>query len=242
MSFAIESLAYEAAGLAMKGRLFRGPGASASALGILVFPDAFGLGGHAFAQAQRLAELGHVVLACDLHGDGALMTEIQQMLDFVAAARRDPSDLRARARGALDALVAQDAVDPEKIVTVGYCIGGTMALELARSGAPVCATIGLHAGLGTARPEDAVNIRGSVLACIGSEDPIVPPDERVAFEQEMRAGGVDWKLSVYGGVVHSFTDPAVDQLGQPHVTRYDLKAYNRSWAEICQLLEEVAAR
>ena len=85
-----------------------------------------------------------------------------------------------------------------------------MSLELARGGADLKAVVGFHSGLATSRPEDAANITGSVLVCIGAEDPLIPPDQRLAFEEEMRAGGVDWRMNLYGGAVHSFTNPAAD--------------------------------
>jgi dienelactone hydrolase len=233
-------MGYQADGLSMMGRLFHGSRERTGAIGILVFPDAFGLGEHGLHQAERLASLGHVVLACDLHGNGARLDGVESVLRFVAEARREPSGLRARARGALDAILQVPGVSPSKIVTVGYCLGGTMGLELARSGAPIAATIGLHCGLGTARPEDARNILGEVLVCIGADDPVVPAEERVLFEKEMREGDVDWELVLYGGVVHSFTDRTVDRLGQPHITRYSSRADQRSWLAIQALLDQVA--
>jgi dienelactone hydrolase len=130
-------------------------------------------------------------------------------------------------------------VDATKIAAIGYCYGGSMALELARSGAPLAGVIGFHSGLATAAPQDANNIKGKVLVCIGADDPSIPPDQRSAFEQEMREGRVDWQMNLYGGVVHSFTNPEADQRGQPERARYDAKADARSWAEMCAFFEEV---
>ena len=55
-------------------------------------------------------------------------------------------------------LLAQPAVDPARVAAVGYCFGGTLVLELGRTGAPLAAIVGLHPGLTTTRPEDSVNI------------------------------------------------------------------------------------
>jgi dienelactone hydrolase len=151
----------------------------------------------------------------------------------------NPEATRARARGGFDALVTRSEVDTARIAAIGYCFGGTMALELARSGAPLSAAIGFHSGLATARPQDARNIKGKVLACIGADDPGIPPEQRMAFEQEMRAAGVDWQMHLYGGVVHSFTNPAADKLGQPDFARYDAGADARSWSAMMALFAEV---
>jgi dienelactone hydrolase len=44
----------------------------------------------------------------------------------------------------------------------------------------------------------------------------------------LSAGGVDWQITVYGGVVHSFTNEKADRLGRPDFARYDAKADTRS--------------
>ena len=139
----------------------------------------------------------------------------------------------------VNVLQARPEVDAIKIAAIGYCYGGTMALELARSGALVSGVVGFHSGLATAAPQDARNIKGKVLVCIGADDPSIPSDQRSAFEQEMREGRADWQMNIYGGVVHSFTNPEADQRGQPERARHDAKADARSWAEMCAFFEEI---
>jgi dienelactone hydrolase len=152
--------------------------------------------------------------------------------------RADPLQIRARAAGALAALTANPRVHGQKTAAIGFCFGGTMALELARGGADVAAIVGFHAGLATTRPEDANNIKGRVLACIGADDPGIPPDQRAAFETEMRTGGVNWRLDLYGGVVHSFTNENADRLGRPEFARYDAEADRLSWNAMLDLFEQ----
>lgn len=114
-----------------------------------------------------------------------------------------------------------------------------MALELARSGAEIRASVGFHSGLATIAPLDACFIKGKVLVCIGADDPVILPSERSAFEDEMRRGGVDWQMSLYGGVRHSFTNAWADKIGHPDLARYDADADARSWREMCALFDEV---
>jgi dienelactone hydrolase len=139
----------------------------------------------------------------------------------------------------MDALCACPEVDTQRIAAIGFCFGGTMALELARGGAPILAAVGFHSGLATAAPQDAKNIRGRVLVCIGADDPLIPPQQRQDFEAEMRAGNVDWQMSLYGGVVHSFTNPAADRMNRPESLRYDAKADASSWRQMRELFDEV---
>jgi dienelactone hydrolase len=234
-----ETLRYEADGCAMRSDLYLDPDRSGPRPGILVFPEAFGLGDHARDRARRLAERGYVTLACDLHGDSRLIEDMGEVTALLGALGSAPQRIRDRAQGGLDALLARPEVDPARIAAIGYCFGGTMALELARGGHPVAATVGFHSGLATAAPDDAKNIQGKVLVCIGADDPMIGADRRNAFEEEMRAGGVDWQMNVYGKAVHSFTNPEADSRGQPHFARYDATADARSWREMLALFEEL---
>ena len=235
-----EELSYTADGLAMRSELYIGNGEGRRP-GVLVFPEAFGLSENARSRAQRFAELGYVALACDLHGNAVLHQDLPMVMGLIKPLMEDPLKTRARAQGGLDALLARPEVDPARIAAIGFCFGGTMALELARSGAPTVATMGFHSGLKTARPEDAKNIRGRVLVAIGADDPGVNKEQRDEFEQEMRAGGVDYQIHVYGGVVHSFTNKNADRLGRPEFARYSALADARSWASMRSLFDEAFA-
>ncbi len=210
-----EVVNYQADGLSMAGRLFPPAGSPAGERGgVLVFSDAFGVGEHTLACAVKVAELGYVAFACDLHGEGRVLG-FEEGLAAIGRLAENPSNLRARARGGLEALAATPGVDPQRLAAIGYCFGGAMALELARSGANVRGVVGFHSTLSTKAPQDARNIQGKVLVCMGADDPYVPLEARIAFEAEMRDGGVDWRMSLYGGVVHSFTDPGIGRLGRP---------------------------
>ena len=234
-----ETLIYEADGLTMRGALYRDPAHDGPRPGILVFPEAFGLGEHAMARAARLAARGYVALACDLHGERIVHDDFPTVMALIGALRAEPARLVARAQGALDALLAQPGVDASRVAAIGYCLGGTIAFEFARAGAPIRAAIGFHSGLAPFGPAAAPGIAPSVLACIGADDPSVDLAQRNAFEDEMRAAGADWQLTVYGGVVHSFTDPDADRRGAPDFARYDARADRRSWAEMIALFDEV---
>ena len=197
-------LAYTADGLEMRGHLCLPDGAARGA--VLVFPEAFGLAAHAKERAERLAGLGYVALAGDLHGGQYVTGGLEEALGLLAPMRADVSKIRARAGGALTALLGVDGVVASRVAAIGFCFGGTMSLELARSGAAVAGVVGFHSGLGTPVAADARNIRGKVLVCVGADDPSIDLAARTAFEDEMRGGGVNWQMSVYGGVVHSFTN------------------------------------
>jgi dienelactone hydrolase len=111
-------------------------------------------------------------------------------------------------------------------------------LELARGGADVKAVVGFHPRLATRRPHDAANIKGKVLVCVGTEDPLISVPERLAFEEEMRAGGVDWRMNLYGGAEHSFTRPGADLDGVAGISHHQ-PSDERSWRAMLDLFHEV---
>lgn len=236
-----EILDYEADGRLMKSCLYYDEAITQPRPGILVFPEAFGLNDHAHERARRLAELGYVALACDFHGNGVVHSDHRHIMSELEQLANAPERTRARARGGFEALSACLQVDPDRIGAIGFCFGGTTALELARSGAPIAGVVGFHCGLATARPRDASNIKAKLLVLIGADDPAIPLEQRAAFESEMRAGGVDWQLKIFGGVVHGYTNPGIDKLGNPAVLRYDPLADGRSWSDMMAFFEEIFA-
>ena len=233
-----EVLTYEADGLSMQSELFVN-GDAGPRPGILVFPEAFGLGDHARSRARRLAEQGYAALACDLHGGGQVIDDLPTVMGLLEPLRSDPPRIRARAGGGLAALTARPEVDSRRIAATAFCVGGTTARERAPDGADIAAAAGFHSGLATVAPQDAANIKGKILVCIGADDPGIPPEQRAAFEQEMRNGKVDWQMHLYGGVVHSFTNPEADRKGMPDYLRYDARADARSWAAMNGLFDEL---
>lgn len=242
-----ELLSYQADGLAMESHLFLPEGTESRTHGphpgVLVFPEAFGLGEHAISRAERLAGLGYAALACDLHGNGRLIADLGEAIGLLKPLYAETSRMRARARGALEALAARPEADGARIASIGFCFGGTMSLELARSGAEIKAVVGFHSGLSTTAPKsDAKAIRGRILTCIGADDPFIAAEERATFEAEMREAGVDWQMHLYGGTVHSFTNRQADQRGNLSAMRYSAEADARSWDSMLALFSETIGK
>jgi dienelactone hydrolase len=206
--------------------------------GIVLFPDARGIGTHAIVCAERLAALGLVVLVADLYGDGTTARDIPHARELIGQLRSDLSRWRARAEAARLALAQQGNVDAARIAAIGYCFGGTTALELARSGAALSAVVSFHGGLASAHPDDAHNIKAKVLVCHGAVDTLVSMSQLAAFEQEMSRTSADWQVQVYGGAGHGFTNPEADDPGVPELA-YHAAADRRSWAAMLELFEEV---
>lgn len=238
-----ETVAYKEGETALEGYLAypadAAPGAKLP--GIVVFHDWMGLGPGPKRRAEQLAELGYVAFAADVYGKGVRPESPADAGKLAGKFKDDRPLMRARGQAALASLVASGRVDPSKVVAMGYCFGGTEALELGRSGAAVAGIVSFHGGLATPHPEDAKNIKGRVLALHGADDPHVKPEEVLAFEEEMRQAHVDWQLKAYGGAVHAF---AVKEAGNDRSkgAAYDAKADARSWVDLQAFLNELFVR
>ena len=233
-----ETLNYAADGLDMIGTLVLPDGAAGPRPGVLVFPHAFGPGAHSRGKAEALAALGYVALECDLYG-GAQAGEMSKVGELLGPMRNGSEHVRARTLAPLELLAARPEVDASRLAAIGFCFGGTMAYELALTGADIRAAVGFHSGLTVTAPGDAGKIKGKVLTMVGADDPSIPAEARDAFMKMLGGAKVDYTMTVYGGVVHSFTDPDCGRLGRPEFARYDANADRRSWAQMTELFEQV---
>ena len=235
-----ESLEYRDGDVTLKGYLAYDDQTSQKMPGILVMPEAFGLGVNAKNRAERLAALGYVALAGDPYGNGFETSDLQEAIKLATPMMTDPAKFRARGRAGLDKLASLPQVDSSRLAVIGYCMGGTFSLELARDGAPVKGVVSFHGNLATQSPAEPGKTKGKVLVCHGAEDPFVPQDVVNAFEKEMTEAGVDWQLISYGGTVHSFTNPTAAAVGNPGIA-YNKSADERSWAAMRTFFNEIFA-
>lgn len=206
--------------------------------GVLIAHQWKGLGDNEKSHAEMLARMGYVAFAVDIYGKGIRPETQPEAAALASKYKGDRELLRRRVAAGLEAIKRQDRVDPSRIAAIGYCFGGTAALELARSGAPVLGVVSFHGGLSSPKPEDAARIKGRVLALHGAEDPFVPPAEVAAFQEEMGNAKVDWQLISYGGAVHSFTDKNAGR-DKAKGAAYDERADRRSWRHMRGFLAEL---
>ncbi|HLW71217.1 MAG TPA: dienelactone hydrolase family protein [Candidatus Binataceae bacterium] len=211
---------------------------SARRPGVLIMPDAFGLGPFVKERAERLAKLGYVGFGADPYGDRLVAKDLPEGIKYAMALLGDPAKVRRRVRAALDKLAALPQVDPKRLAVMGYCMGGTCSLEIARDGAALSGVVSFHGGLGTAMPAAAGAVKAKVLVCNGAEDPFVPPEQLAGFTAEMTKAGVDWQVINYGGTVHSFTNPEADLIGAPGI-KYNEQTDRRSWQAMSGFFKEI---
>ncbi len=238
-----ERIAYEVQGVEMVGYLAVDETASASVRpGVLLLHEGSGQDDNVRTRADRLAALGYVAFALDYLGGGTQ----HPLRGGTGPPRCAVRGSRGNRRAGAGRLPASSPPSRAWTVTAsprpGFCFGGVMALELARAGVPLRAAVGFHPGFADPRPADSARITASVLMMCGAEDPVVSAEARQRFEEEMREARVaDWRLEVYGGVGHSFTNPDIDARGLPAGFAYDERADRRSWASMLALLDEAFA-
>jgi dienelactone hydrolase len=200
--------------------------------GVLIVHEWKGLTSYEKSRADQLARLGYLALAADIYGKGVRPQTTADAAKVSAVYRDNRPLLRQRSRAALETLRRQELADPNRIAAIGYCFGGATVLELARSGADLSGVVSFHGGLDTPNPATPGSIKCKVLALTGGDDPSVPPDEVLAFEDEMRKAGADWQVNLYGGAVHGFTNPAAGPA-------YNRQADLRSWQAMRAFFDEI---
>ena len=205
---------------------------------VLVAHDWLGVTDKTKAKVEELAKLGYVALAADLYGKGNRPANPEEAGKAAGALKEDRIALRARMQQGLKVLKEQPQTDKTRIAVIGYCFGGTAAIELGRAGADLKGIVSFHGGLDSPKPADGKRIKGKVLALHGADDPFVKPTDLAAFEQEMRDSGVDWQLVKYGGAVHSFTDKTAGDDPKKGAA-YNAGADKRSWVAMQDLFKEI---
>lgn len=205
--------------------------------GVLVVHEWWGLNDYARKRAEQLAGMGYVAFACDMYGDGKTTEHPKEAGAMATAVRKDVKEWQSRALAGLQVLIDHPKVDGTKLAAMGYCFGGSTALQLAYTGADIKAVATFHAALPIPTEENTKAIKAKILICHGAADSFIPEETiqkvRGAFEQ----AGVDYQMTYYGGVQHSFTVPTATERGLKGM-RYDAAADRRSWAAMKSLFDE----
>lgn len=211
--------------------------------GVLVVHEWWGHNEYARRRARMLAVLGYTAFALDMYGSGKLANHPDTAKAFMLAVTGDFEAMKARFMAGLDILKKHETVDNDRIAAIGYCMGGGIVLNMARSGVDLDAVAVFHGGLGTESPAAKGDIKGEVLVMVGAADPFIPQEQAAAFRQEMEAADVRYELISYPGVKHSFTNPEADRFAKEFILpmAYDAAADSDSWQRMKSLFTRVFA-
>ena len=187
-------------------------------------------------RAEALAALGYVGFAVDMYGNGKVGSNTEENQSLMAPLLSDRNVLKDRITSALNFGKSLPGVDPNKVAAIGYCLGGLVVLDLARSGENFQGLVSFH-GLLMGSDISEKGIQAKILVLHGERDPMVPLDMVNAFQKEMTKAGADWQLHSYGGTYHAFTKPGAND---PNLgTQYNKSAAERSWKSMQNFFEEI---
>ncbi len=206
--------------------------------GVLVVHQWMGLTDYERGRCKQLAELGYVAFALDIFGKDTRPSDLQEAAKQSGVYKNDRATYRRRLNLGLAQLRGQKGVAQDQIAAIGYCFGGTGAIELARSGADIKGVVSFHGGLDSPTPSDGKNIKAKLLICHGADDPFVPAGDIAAFQAEVNAAKVDWQMISYSGAVHSFTQPMAGN-DNSRGAAYNEAADKRSWLAMQTFFNEL---
>lgn len=228
-----EVIEYEVHGESFTGYLAYDDRIEGKRPGVLVVHEWWGHNEFARTQAEKLAEEGYAAFALDMFGSGKQAEHPEEAGAFAAEAMGDADAVLARFNAAAQLLREQEMVDEGKIAAQGYCFGGTVVLNVGRSGADLRGVVSYHGSLGGPVDAEPGSIQARVLAFTGGADPMVPPEQVADFVKEMQEVRADFTLVSFPEAKHSFTNPDADEYAEQFdmPVAYDPDAADRAWRE-----------
>ncbi|MFX1825184.1 dienelactone hydrolase family protein [Acinetobacter sp. AS5] len=207
--------------------------------GVLVAPEWWGRNEYTEQRARELAEHGYAALAMDMYGDKKVTTNSDQAYQWMMQTFEDPDTIVNRATAALNTLAAQDEVNAEKLAAIGFCYGGKVVLDLARSNAPLKAVATFHATLSPKAPAQEGQVQAEILVLHGELDSMVTLDDVASFREEMYAAKVEHEVIVFENAKHGFSNPLADERAKANGVDlgYNAEAERKSLAAMYALLD-----
>ncbi|QSE45938.1 dienelactone hydrolase family protein [Acinetobacter johnsonii] len=190
---------------------FAAPSSQTPHAGIIVAPEWWGRNEYTEQRARELAEHGYAALAIDMYGDKNVTTDAKQAYEWMMQTFANADTIVNRAQAGLDTLAAQPEVNADQLAAIGFCYGGKVVLDLARSGAPLKAVATFHATLTPKAPAVEGQIQGEILVLHGELDSMVTLDDVASFREEMHAAKVDHDVIIFEDAKHGFSNPLADE-------------------------------
>lgn len=230
-----QEIAYKHGDTNLKGFLAK-PKQKDKQPGIVVLHAWMGITDHEKETAKRLADKGYVAFAADVYGENIRPANPQEAGKQSGYFKSNRDIYRARISAAIEQVVKAGA-DPNNIAVIGFCFGGTGALEAARANLPVKGVVSFHGGLSKGN-DSTTSIKPKVLVLHGADDPFVPKDEINTFQEEMRKADADWQMIYYADAVHAFTEKRAGNDNSKGAA-YNEAAARRSWEHMLLFFNEL---
>jgi dienelactone hydrolase len=217
-----QPVTYKVGDTTMKGFVVYDDAKKGKRPGMVVVHEWWGITKHTRAEARRFAQQGYTAFVADMYGDAKSADNPKDASGLMKSLMGSPEAVQARFNAAREQLAKHSTVDGSKIGASGYCMGGTVVLNMARSGAPLAGVAAFHPSLGGYKAGQG-GVKSKVLVLNGADDPFNKPEAIDAFKKDMEAAKADYKFVNYPGAVHAFTNPEATDKGK----QYNLPlAYN----------------
>lgn len=197
---------------------------------VLILPAWMGIDDEAKEAALDLQKAGYGTFIADIYGVGNLPTNAGEASKIATFYKTDYKAYQHRIQLALEALIAT-GVDKNRIAVIGYCFGGTGALETARSPLKVAGVVCIHGGLAKATERINGPINTKILIEHPADDASVSEEDIERIIAEMNEGKADWQMITYAHSKHTFTNP--------QSADYNEIMAKRAWKHTKLFLEEV---
>jgi dienelactone hydrolase len=205
---------------------------------VVIVHEWWGRTNYIMERAAMLNAAGYAALPVDLFGNNQTVETPAEAGALAGPFYQNPEMGVARLNKYIELAKMDPHVDASKIYVIGYCFGGTQALNLARSGADLAGVVSFHGGLDSTIKSQRIKTR--ILAINGLADPMVPAKQRAGFEKEMKALKADYKVVNYKGATHAFTNPKATEVGKKYniPIAYNKKADEGAWKDLIEFLKK----
>ena len=198
--------------------------------GVLILPAWKGIDEEAKTAALELEKQGYITFIADIYGEGNIPADNAAASKIAGSYKSDYKAYQHRIELALNELKKQGA-DVNKIAVIGYCFGGTGALETARAGFPVVGVISIHGGLAKASDRPNQALKTKILVEHPANDKSVSKEDYDNLIKEMNVGNTDWQIITYANSGHTFTNPESPE--------YNKTMADRAWNHTLLFLKEL---
>jgi dienelactone hydrolase len=234
-----EPVTYPDGQTTMKGFVVYDDATTAKRPGIVMVHEWWGITPHIHNEARKYAQQGYTAFIADMFGDAKTADNPKDAGALSGSVMKDPKAMESRFNAARAQLAKHASVNPQLVGAVGYCFGGAVVLNMARTGTDLAAVAGFHASLGLNTPAPAPgSVKAKILVLNGADDPFVKREQYDTFKKDLDAAKADYRVIEYPGAVHAFTNPEATELGKKFnlPLRYDAKVDEEAKAEAAKFL------
>lgn len=198
--------------------------------GVLILPAWKGIDDEAKTAAVELEKQGYIAFIADIYGEGNVPADNDAAGKAAGHYKQNYTEYQKRISLALEQLKKSGA-STGKVAVIGYCFGGTGALEVARANMPVAGVVSIHGSIGKDQTRKNGPISTKMLIENPADDKGVTQQDYDNLVKEMNDGAADWQIITYAHSKHTFTDPKSPD--------YNEVMAKRAWNHTLMFLKEI---